>query len=235
VIKGAEAAAIEWIMFHPVVGAPLVQAKGIFEEGFRKTAGHNSIACERTFAEWQLSYSYSGGSSVEFVQSVKVRRFGWRHVCITSRSLLSQLFYSRMGPSTNSSKSRESGSALLSNVFGFFSREIESFVVNAAGGSAQASHDHKQVQHQILIHTPQQPPEPGSSHSSPNPKRVKKKPRRVNGTAYAIPPDPKRGKGPKEDQRGSKPLTNQRSHHTDKPDAVHVQNTPGEHACRISQ
>jgi len=39
----------------------------------------------------------------------------------------------------NSSKSGAPSAGLLSNVFGFFSREIESFVTNAAGGSIQVS------------------------------------------------------------------------------------------------
>ena len=67
--------------------------------------------------------------------------------------------------------------------------------------------DREQVQYQILINISQQPPDPGPSGPPPKPKHINKKPRRVNNTVYSNPPDPKHGKGPKEDQRGSRPIT----------------------------
>lgn len=136
-----------------------------------------------------------------------------------------------MRPSANSSKSEASSSGLLSNVFGFFSREVESFVVNATGGSTQASHaerDHEQVQHRTLIHVSQQSPEPGPSGSSHGPKRVKKKSRRVNDGARSSPPDPKRGKGPGKDERGRRLITNERSRRSDESNAPRTQKEPGE-------
>ena len=144
---------------------------------------------------------------------------------------LVQLFHSRMGPSANSSKSGASSSGLLSNVFGFFSREIESFVVNAAGGSAQASHakrDRERVQHRILIHLSQQSSEPGPSDPLRKPKRAKKKSRRANDVVYASPPHPKRGKGPRRDERGRRPATSERSPRSGEPDAPHTSKEPGE-------
>ncbi|KAF9790390.1 hypothetical protein BJ322DRAFT_1036132 [Thelephora terrestris] len=110
-----------------------------------------------------------------------------------------------MGPSANSSKSEAASSGLLSNVFGFFSREIESFVVNAAGGSAQ------------------RPPEPGPSDSSHRPQRVKKKSRRVVDTVYAGPSDLDRDEGPNKDQRASRPRS-RRSHRTEKLGVPNTQN-----------
>lgn len=136
-----------------------------------------------------------------------------------------------MRPSTNSSKHGASTSGLLSNVFGFFSREIESFVVNAAGGSLQASHanrDHKQVQRQILIHFSQQPPEPGPSGSSHQHRRVKKNSRRASDTVFASSSNPKRGKGSKKDERRSRSATNGRSDRPNEPDAPRTRNEPGQ-------
>ena len=74
------------------------------------------------------------GSLAEVIQLVDLCHT--RHVTV---ALLSPLFHFSMVSSANSSKSGAPSSGLLSNVFGFFSREIESFVTNAAGGSVQAS------------------------------------------------------------------------------------------------
>ena len=172
---------------------------------------------------------------MEFVQSVLVGASACDTLCHVTVALLSLLFHSHMRSSANSSKSGASRSGVLSNVFGFFSREIESFVVNAAGGSVQASHakrDHEQVQ-QILIHVSQQPPEPGPSGSSLKPKRVKKKPRRVNDTVYASPPDLKRGRGPKKDESGGRSTTSERSRRSDEPDAPRTRK-PGESCSSFS-
>jgi len=155
---------------------------------------------------------------VEFVQSVGVGA----SIVVTGVSrhdrTLVPLFHSRMEPSANSSKSGAPSSGLLSNVFGFFSREIESFVVNAAGGSVQASHakhDHAQVRRRTLIHVSQQSAEPGPSGSSHKPKRVKKKSRRVNDAEYSKPPDTKRDKTLRRDERGRRRTTNERSRRSD--------------------
>lgn len=148
-------------------------------------------------------------------------------VCHITVVLLSPLFHSRMGPSANSSKSGASSSGLLSNVFGFFSREIESFVVNAAGGPVQASHVKRDHEHRILIHLSQKSPEPGPSGASHKPKRVKKKSRRVSDAVYSSPPNPKRGKGPTKDKRGRRPTANQPSHLSDESDASRIRNEPG--------
>lgn len=151
------------------------------------------------------------------------------HVCHVTAALLSLLFHSRMRSSAGSSEPVASSSGLLSNVLGFFSREIESFVVNAAGGTVQASHarkhDREQVQHRILIHVPQQSPEPGPSGSSHKPKRVKKKSRRVNDAVYPSPP--KRDKGPRKDERGRRPTTSERSRRPSEPGVFRTQNEPG--------
>lgn len=158
-------------------------------------------------------------------------RFDRRHGVSRHVRTLVPLFHSRMGSSTNPSKPGASSSGLLSNVFGFFSREIESFVVNAAGGTAQASHarrDRERVQHRILIHFSQQSSEPGPSSPSHKPKRVKKKSRRVNDVVYPSPPHPKRGKGPRKDERGRRPAARERSRPSDEPDAPHTPDEPGE-------
>ena len=77
---------------------------------------------------------------MEFVQCVRVSTsIGVTRVSRHGRTLV-LLFHSRMRSPADSNKPGASSSGLISNVFGFFSREIESFVVNAAGGSAQVSY-----------------------------------------------------------------------------------------------
>ena len=168
---------------------------------------------------------------MELVQSVSVgASINVTGVSRHGRTLV-PVVLSCMGPSANSSKSGAPNPGLLSNVFGFFSREIESFVVNAAGGTVQVSHakhDHAKVQHRILIHVPQQSPEPGPSGSSHKPKRVKKKSRRVDNPEHASPPEPKRGKGPKKNERERKPTMSERSRYPGEPHAPHTQNKPSE-------
>lgn len=94
-------------------------------------------------------------------------------------------------------------------------------------GKSRRKHDHEQVQHRILIHISQQSPEPGPSRSPHKPKRVKKKPRRVNDAVYSSPPDPKRDKGPRKGERGRRPTTSERSRRPNEPGASRTQNEPG--------
>jgi hypothetical protein len=150
------------------------------------------------------------------------------HSCHVTAALLSPLFHSRMRSSADSSEPVASSSGLLSNVLGFFSREIESFVVNAAGGTVQASHAANTIANKfntILIHVPQQSPEPGPSGPSHKPKRVKKKSRRVNDAVYSSPP--KRDKGPRKDERGRRPTTSERSRRPGEPGVFRTQIEPG--------
>ena len=76
----------------------------------------------------------SGIGTLQALQSVS-------RTCHVTIPPLSPLFHSLMEPSADLSESGAPGSGLLSNVFGFFSREIESFVTNAKGGTVQASHN----------------------------------------------------------------------------------------------